>query len=164
MAAVLKAMDAERRDARVQTLSMEKNVAVETVLSVISPTLPQITSTSAMEVTKVIDKSPRAAFATRGRECTMYVRDVRIYQPKQAHAQRKRQKCKNNTIISSGLYSLLILFCLRVLILPRLGRSGAGWASRMASRVPPIRNIEYSTQYQTYCRAGRGFFHFETHV
>ena len=96
MAAVLKAMDAERRDARVQTLSMEKNVAVETVLSVISPTLPQITSTSAMEVTKVIDKSPRAAFATRGRECTMYVRDVRIYQPKQAHAQRKRQKCKNN--------------------------------------------------------------------
>lgn len=76
MAAVLKAMDAERRDARVQTLSMEKNVAVETVLSVISPTLPQITSTSAMEVTNVIDKSPRAAFATRGRECTMYVRDM----------------------------------------------------------------------------------------
>lgn len=40
MAAVLKAMDAERRDARAQTLLMEKNVAAETV--VISPTLPQI--------------------------------------------------------------------------------------------------------------------------
>ena len=35
----------------------------------------------AIEVTKVIDESPRAAFATRGRECTMYVRVVRTYQP-----------------------------------------------------------------------------------